>query len=301
MDFDTSQAQRRLLTAVDEIVESCGGLDRAAEIAGVGGHDADLDAKLASADLLGGTTLLDRVLLAEHLAERGLATTFGLRAVLADAGLDGVADGAMAVLDTSRERPVRFGSVATVLIVLDGDRVRVREAAESGATPIRSSFGYPYADLDRHMVLDGRILDVPADSVRIRLRLALAAEIAGTAAAGIARTAAHLTGRTQFGRPLASLQALRHRLAESAVSAETVRWMTREAAWKGDPRSATLAAWQAGVTAAALAPELTQMCGARSFTLDFGLHLYTMRLEGLRLELGAPDRLATRLAATRHV
>jgi hypothetical protein len=34
------------------------------------------------------------------------------------------------------------------------------------------------------------------------------------------------------------------------------------------------------------------MCGARSFTLEFGLHVFAMRLDGLRLELGGRDRLA---------
>ncbi|OLT16459.1 hypothetical protein BJF78_14420 [Pseudonocardia sp. CNS-139] len=104
--------------------------------------------------------------------------------------------------------------------------------------------------------------------------------------------------REQFGRPLATFQALRHRLAEAAVSAEATRWLTREAAATGDDRQAALAAWYAADTAAALAPELVQLCGARSFTLEFGLHVFTMRLDGLRLEVGGPDRLGGELAAT---
>jgi hypothetical protein len=39
------------------------------------------------------------------------------------------------------------------------------------------------------------------------------------------------------------------------------------------------------------------MCGARAFTIEFGLHTYTMRMNCLRLELGGIDRLGQELAA----
>jgi hypothetical protein len=38
------------------------------------------------------------------------------------------------------------------------------------------------------------------------------------------------------------------------------------------------------------------MCGARGFTLEFGLHVATMRLSGIRLELGSPERIAEAVA-----
>jgi alkylation response protein AidB-like acyl-CoA dehydrogenase len=126
--------------------------------------------------------------------------------------------------------------------------------------------------------------------------LALIAEISGNANTAIRRTADHLTSRVQFGRPLASFQALRHRLADSAVSAEATRWLGREAAYQDDARSVARAAWYASTTAAALVPELLQMCGARGFTHEFGLHLFIMRLNCLRLELGGIDRLGLELS-----
>jgi alkylation response protein AidB-like acyl-CoA dehydrogenase len=95
---------------------------------------------------------------------------------------------------------------------------------------------------------------------------------------------------------LASFQALRHRLADSAVSAEATRWLGREAAYQDDARSVARAAWYASTTAAALVPELLQMCGARGFTHEFGLHLFIMRLNCLRLELGGIDRLGLELS-----
>ena len=299
MDFDLCAGERELMTAIDEIVESCGGLGRAREFSRAGTHDADLDAKLAAADPVAGADLLGRVLVAERLAELGLATNYGLRAVLTAGGFTHLPEGPVALVERGRRGPVRFGAEAVALVVLDESEVRVCDADPTKVTPVRSSFGYPYADVDRAGLVGGRLSAMTPAEVRLRLRLALAAEISGTCVAGISHTTAHLTGRTQFGRPLATFQALRHRLADIAASAEATRWLTREAAWSGDARAGTRAAWYAGVTAATAAPELSQLCGARGFTLDFGLHVYTMRLEGLRLELGGRDRLAVELAATR--
>lgn len=296
MDFDINPEQRQRLARVDEVVESCGGIKRAQDVASAGQHDAELDAKLGSAGLLESATPLERVLIAEHLARLGTATTFGLRAVLSAPPLDDLEDGPVAVVDLSRRGPTRFGAQARVVLVFDGDRAWARTTDGGPARPVRSSFGYPYAHLDLGSEEPWRALGVPAHELRRRLRLALAAEISGALDAGIEHTAAHLTRRRQFGRRLSSFQALRHRLAEAAVSAEGTRWLVREAAWSGEPRSAGRAAAYAGATAAAVAPELTQMCGARAFAVEFGLHVHTMRLEGLRLELGGSDRIAVELA-----
>jgi hypothetical protein len=294
MDFDLSPGQRDQFSTLDEVIDACGGIDRARQLARDGAHDAKLDAKLAASGLLESATLLDRVLIAERLAGLGVATTFGLRAVVTADDEVRLPDGPLAVLDSRRNGPVRYGSVATAVVVLDGDRLRICEAGDADIEPVPSSFGFGYARV--HAV--GEPSAIPAEVVRHRWRLALAAEIAGTAAGGIAHTAAHLRVHEQFGQSLSTFQALRHRLAEASVSAEATRWMTREAAWSGNERAALMAASYAVGTAAALATELTQMCGARAFTHEFGLHVYTMRLEGLRLELGGPDRIAVELAAT---
>ncbi|HEX3781291.1 MAG TPA: acyl-CoA dehydrogenase family protein [Pseudonocardiaceae bacterium] len=296
MDFDLSPDQRKQLRVLDEVIDACGGIDRARQIARAGDHDANLDAKLAASGLLDSASFLDRVLIAERLAELGVATTFGLRAVVFANSEVGLPEGPVAVLDARRAGPVRYGSLAVAVLVLDGDEARVCEATDVHIEPVPSSFGFGYATVTPGA---GKPLAISAEVTRRRWRLALSAEVAGTAAAGIAHTSAHLRVREQFGRSLSTFQALRHRIADAAVSAEATRWMTREAAWSGDERAALLAASYAARTAATLASELTQICGARAFTQEFGLHVYTMRLEGFRLELGAPDRIAVELAASR--
>src|SRR5262249_14235476 len=128
--------------------------------------------------------------------------------------------------------------------------------------------------------------------LRTRWHLSLAGEIAGTAQGALKQLTSHLGQRQQFGARLSSFQALRHRVAELAVSANAAVWLARQAAWHGDGQGAALAAVYARDLAARMTPELVQLGGARSFALDFPLHLYAMRLEGLRLTLGSGDRLA---------
>jgi Acyl-CoA dehydrogenase, C-terminal domain len=298
VDYNFSASQQRVIAAADRVVEAAGGIERAFAVSVAAGYDRDLDRALADAGVLDGADLLERVLIAERLAELGVATTYGLRSVVAVDGL--LPSGGLAVAVLGRQGPVRYAAVADHLVVIDGDDLIAVDNATKSVTTVRSGFGYPYARIASEE-LDGTRLKGMGEAWRTRLTLVTAAEIAGNAAAAIARTAAHMRLREQFGRTLSTFQALRHRLAEAAVSAEATRWMVREAAFTADPRDIDLAASYAAQTAAHLVPELVQICGARSFTLEFGLHVFTMRLVGLRLELGGPDRLAARVLAGESV
>jgi Acyl-CoA dehydrogenase, C-terminal domain len=297
VDYDFSASQQRVVATVDRVIDASGGIERAFALAVAAGYDRELDRALADAGVLDGSDLLERVLVAERLAELGVATTYGMRGVIDVDGL--LPPGGVAVAVRGRHGPVRYASVADHVVLVDGDDLIAVDDGAKSVMRVRSGFGFPYARIAAEE-LDGTRLTGMGEAWRTRLSLVTAAEIAGNAAAAISRTAAHMRVREQFGRTLSTFQALRHRLAEAAVSAEATRWMVREAAFTADPRDIELAASYAAQTAAQLVPELVQMCGARSFTLEFGLHVFTMRLDGLRLELGSPDRLAARvLAASR--
>jgi hypothetical protein len=295
VDYDFSASQQRVIAAADRVVDAAGGIERAFAVSVDAGYDRELDRALAAAGVLDGADLLERVLVAERLAELGVATTYGVRGVVDADGL--LPPGGLAVAVRGRQGPVRYAAVADHVVLIDGDDLIAVDGGSESVTKVRSGFGYPYARIAAEE-LDGSRLAGLGEAWRSRLTLVTAAEIAGNAAAAIARTAAHMQAREQFGRTLSTFQALRHRLAEAAVSAEATRWMARQAAFTADHRDIELAASYAAQTAAQLVPELSQMCGARSFTLEFGLNVFTMRLDGLRLELGGPDRLAARVLAT---
>ena len=110
-------------------------------------------------------------------------------------------------------RPVRFLAPGATVLLVGSDRVRsfvagpehVRAEPEAlYAYPMGSLIAQP-DDLTDHAV--------SADDVRTRWRVALATEAAGLLAAALDSTATYVTDRQQFGRPLATFQALRHRLA----------------------------------------------------------------------------------------
>jgi alkylation response protein AidB-like acyl-CoA dehydrogenase len=123
-------------------------------------------------------------------------------------------------------------------------------------------------------------------SVRKWLRIALAAEASGLMHAAIASTVEHLSLRKQFGRPLGSFQALRHRMAECAVLAGGVRWLALKAADTTEAGDAALAALHSQESATRIVYDVHQMLAAMGVTLEHPLHLWTYRLKALLSELG---------------
>ena len=117
-------------------------------------------------------------------------------------------------------------------------------------------------------------------------RVALAAEAAGTMGAALHVTVEYLKERRQFGRALGAFQAVQHRLAECAVLVEGARWLAFEAAWHGAPGEASaIAAASATAAAGRVFHETHQLSGAIGFTREHDLHVWSMRLQALRLEL----------------
>ena len=93
--------------------------------------------------------------------------------------------------------------------------------------------------------------------------------------------------RRQFGRAIGSFQAVQHRLAQCAVHVEGSRWLVYEAASQNAPDEATAAAAAHAAAAANLVfSDTHQFTGAMGFTREHDLHVWSMRLQVLRLEAG---------------
>jgi alkylation response protein AidB-like acyl-CoA dehydrogenase len=195
-------------------------------------------------------------------------------------------------------RPGRFVTSAQTLLVIEGERIGIGRPSPDDVEAVDSLFGYPMGRLKRTLDLE-RLSDADAANVRKWLRVALAAEVSGLLQASIASTVDHLTQRKQFGRPLGTFQALRHRMAECAVLAGGVRWLTLKAAGTGDEGDAALAALHAQESATRVAYEVHQMLGAMGMTLEHPLHLWTYRLKALLSELGGRGGQAA--AVAQHV
>jgi acyl-CoA dehydrogenase len=140
-----------------------------------------------------------------------------------------------------------------------------------------------------------------------RAAVLVAFEQVGGAQAALDMAREYAMGRFAFGRPIASFQAIKHKLVDMYVATELARSNAYYAAWAlstGAPEvpvaaaaarvSATEAFWLA-------AKENIQTHGGMGFTWEFDCHLYYRRAKLLALSLGSARRwkheLISRLGA----
>lgn len=109
-------------------------------------------------------------------------------------------------------------------------------------------------------------------------RLFLAANMLGLARRAFDDTVSYVREREQFGRPVGTFQALRHRIADLATEIECTRLLVREVALDCDarpdqlfPREASMAKLKATETAKRAALEGMQMMGGYGYTLEFDM------------------------------
>lgn len=184
-------------------------------------------------------------------------------------------------------KPVRFLKPGATVITVGKDGVcsftagedHVREAGDEVL------YAYPVAFLTG-VPTETRAHDITPDALRTQWRAALAAEAAGLLAAALRSVTTYVSERKQFGRPIATFQALRHRLAEIQVAANGVYWLALRAAGTGDAGDAALAALHAQDAAKRVGYDFHQFLGAMGITLEHPLHLWTYRLKLLTAELG---------------
>jgi alkylation response protein AidB-like acyl-CoA dehydrogenase len=138
------------------------------------------------------------------------------------------------------------------------------------------------------------------EALRAWWRVALGAEMLGLMRGALDVTVEYTKRRRQFGRAIGSFQALQHRLALCAVQIEASRWLVLEAASRGAaPEAAATAAAYAAEAANHVFREMHQMTGAMGFTREHDLHVFSMRLQALRLELGGASAHRRALTALR--
>lgn len=303
MDLRLDDIQQEIQRSCERLFATHAGPERARALRADNGMDQALLAEMGEGgflDLFGdeATGPLTAALVTEWAAEAAALAPIGARMLVAPAVIDGDIAPVVAVADAGARDVVRFGAEADLLILIDGDDAFAAPRGAFEAETVKSKFGYPMARIG---AVDGRRLAPGAGLVAHRWRqVAVAAEVAGTARAALALTTRYLRERVQFGKPIASFQAVAHRLADLHVSVDSVQQQAREAAWRGAP--ADLAA-SAMVMAADVAQrafyETHQLTGAMGFTLEYDLHLWTLRLQALRHEGGGVRRAARDLVAAR--
>jgi alkylation response protein AidB-like acyl-CoA dehydrogenase len=207
--------------------------------------------------------------------------------VLAAAGADDLLppllDGsATAAIVDDATAPVMDAAGSSLLLVLSGDDLHVVDTSAATVTALEPlDPTRPMSRVDVDSTAARRIGD--AGGVRHLLQVALAAESVGAARRTLEMTVDYLKVREQFGRPLGSFQALRHRVADLTVELEaaisTAWYAARAAAERAEdlPVVAPLAKAAAQDAFTHIAGESIQLHGGIGFTWEHDAHLFFKR------------------------
>jgi hypothetical protein len=299
MNLTLSADQSDLQQALRSLFGRHAGAARARSLAGE--MDRELLERLEKEGFLDvareeGTSLVDGVLLVEQAEQAFARAPIAARAIVA-AVLPAVPGLSIGLVDGPRSF-VRYAGSCDTYLFLDGDEASWAPAAQVSIEPVPSRWAYPL----------GRVSSAQRESLgagsgrllRSAWQLALAAEMGAQMSQAISLTSRYVTDRRQFGRPIASYQAVSHRLAHAAVFTEGTRWMARRAAWDiEDATTAAAAAAYACEAAQAVIEGTHQVTGAIGITDEYDLQLSTMRLGLLITELGGAPFHARTVSQTK--
>jgi alkylation response protein AidB-like acyl-CoA dehydrogenase len=109
-------------------------------------------------------------------------------------------------------------------------------------------------------------------------QLALGHELVGAARRMLELARVHALERIQFGRPISSFQAVRHRLADTLVAIEMADAALSGAWDDGSPTAAAMAKAVAGRGARTAARHCQQVLAGIGFTTEHPFHRYLRRV-----------------------
>lgn len=126
----------------------------------------------------------------------------------------------------------------------------------------------------------------------------LAEEISGLVGEQLRIAVEYAKSRTQFGRAIGSYQAVKHKLAEVHVAAQTARLAARDAWISTEPVAALAAKVHAGDAVEVANKHCLQVLGGIGFTWEHPFHTYYRRGLVLDALLGSAQQLCEHLGAT---
>ncbi|MGZ8815814.1 MAG: acyl-CoA dehydrogenase IpdE2, partial [Mycobacterium sp.] len=182
------------------------------------------------------------------------------------------------------------GDVADIVIAADGQQLK--RLTQFNAHPAKTMD--PTRRLARIESQDST--DIGADpGLADTAAILLAAEQIGAAARCLDLTVAYTKDRVQFGRPIGSFQALKHRMADLYVAVQSARAVVNDAIAEPSPTSAALARFSASEAFSKVVAEAVQMHGGIAITWEHDIQLYFKRAHGSAQLLGPPREHLRRL------
>jgi hypothetical protein len=270
-------------TTLRQATERHSGADLDAALAAVGWHDAlATDARTAIATLF---AVQGRANAASSALDHVLADALG-RPAGDDVAVVFPALGTSTPPATAGGGRVRVDGLAShaaathLVVASDGvEDVAVTVAGADLST--RSAGGIDPSLAIVEVTGDATVADVaPVDwgEAARRCQLAVGHELVGASRAMLDLACEHALTRIQFDVPIASFQAVRHRLAETLVAIESAEAVL-DAAWEdGAPATAAMAKALAGRGARTAARHCQQVLAGIGFTLEHPFHRYFRRV-----------------------
>jgi len=255
------------------------------ELGGAGGELADaatvlqeLARALVPSPLLG-TTLAELALLAapepdtETLAALAEGASIGALVLDADYVVNGdIADVVVGAADGQLSRWTRFTAQPAATMDLTRRLARVEPEAGSEITVLG-----------------------PDPGLAATAAILLAAEQIGAAERCLDLTVEYAKSRVQFGRPIGSFQALKHRMADLYVAVSAARAVVTDACSDPTPTNAATARLAASEALCNVASEGIQLHGGIAITWEHDMHLYFKRAHGSAHLLESPRELLRQL------
>jgi len=206
---------------------------------------------------------------------------------------------------------VAQGERGPVLALADLSAKGVTRTAIESFDPSRSLARIELADAPAELLGDAAGGAAQVAALLDRAAVVFGFEQLGGATRALEMTREFAMGRYAFGRPIASFQALKHRLADLYAKIEIARSNGYYAAWALSSGSDELPLAACSFRAAAsdafetAAQEMIQIHGGVGFTWEYDCHLFYRRARWLAASLGSAsrwrDRLIDRLVAKQSV
>jgi alkylation response protein AidB-like acyl-CoA dehydrogenase len=257
-----------------------------AELGGAGGELADAAVVLEEL----GKALVPTPLLGTTLAELALLAASQSGGVPDADTLERLTEGASIGTVVFDPGYVVNGDVADVVVAADGTRLTRWTTVTAHRVDTM--------DLTRRLArVDAKdSADIGADPGLAGIAaLLLAAEQIGAAAKCLDLTVDYTKDRVQFGRPIGSFQALKHRMADLYVAVQSARAVVNDAIAEPSQTSAALARVAASEAFSKVAAEAVQMHGGIAITWEHDIQLYFKRAHGSAQLLGPPREHLRRL------
>jgi alkylation response protein AidB-like acyl-CoA dehydrogenase len=203
------------------------------------------------------------------------------------------------------ERLAEGGSIGALVLdadyVVNGDVADVVAAADGGQVSRWTRFSaQPVATMDPTRRLARlraeEVEAIGADpGIADTAAILLAAEQVGAAERCLELTVEYTKSRVQFGRPIGSFQALKHRMADLYVAVAAARAVVSDACDDPTPTNAATARLAASEALCAVAAEGIQLHGGIAITWEHDMHLYFKRAHGSAQLLRSPREVLRQL------